>query len=109
MRIGDAMICWTPNRPEYPSGMRGKARIFESTAGADEMTPFPCRAGRTDPRAHDPRLEARQTWSLQIAFVMHERDGLSVATVHKLMLGIDEYASGCAEDLPNDPTKEFER
>jgi hypothetical protein len=79
--------------------MRGKARIFGPTAGADEMTPFACRAGRNDSRAHDPRLEMRQTWALQIAFVMHERDGLDTAAVHKLMLSIEEYASGSTEDL----------
>src|SRR5438045_2741210 len=99
MKLSDAMICWTPQRPEYASGMRGKARIFPVTAGVDEMAPFPCRAGRTDRRAHDPRLEVRQTYALMLAFVMHERDGLDLNVVRQLMLSIDEYASGCAEEL----------
>jgi hypothetical protein len=99
VKISEATVCWTPNRPEYPSGMRGKARIFATTAGTDEMTPFVRRAGRSDPRAHDPSLERRQTYALMIAFVMHQRDDLDIAAVHKLMLSIDEYASGSTEDL----------
>jgi len=100
MKMSDAMICWTPNRPEYASGMRGKARIFAAVAaGVDEMTPFPRRAGRTDARAHDPRPEVRQTYALMLAFVMSERDGLDPATVHQTMLAIDEYRDGCAQEL----------
>jgi hypothetical protein len=106
VKISEATICWTPNLPKYPSGMRGKARIFPVTAGMDEMKPFPCRAGRSDPRAHDPRLELRQTFALMIAMIMTERDGLGLNVVHQLMLSIDEYASGCAEDLLPDSKQE---
>jgi hypothetical protein len=59
MKISDVWICWTPNLPTYASGMRGKARIFPSTAGSDDIRPFPCRAGRCEARSHDPRLEVR--------------------------------------------------
>jgi hypothetical protein len=109
MKISDAVIVWTPNCEQYPTGFRGKAIIFPASARPDEITPFARRAGRADPRAHDPRLEVRQAYALMIAMVMSERDGLDLASVHQLMLTIEEYASGCAEDLPSDPTKEFER
>jgi hypothetical protein len=99
VRISDATICWTPNCERYPAGFRGKARIFPSSARPDEITPFARRGGHADPRAHDPRLEVRQAYALMIAMAMSERDGLDLASVHQLMLSIEEYASGCAEEL----------
>ena len=104
MKISEAVICWTPDRTDFASGMRGKARIFPASTGVDEMAPFARRAGRSDARAHDARLEVRQAYCLMIAFAMSERDGLDPVGVHQLMLGIEEYAAGCAPELlPDEP------
>lgn len=101
MKIGEVVICWTPNTSEFPAGFRGKARIFTPTMTTQEaIAPFARRAGKIDPRAHDSREEVRQAYALMIAIAMSERDGLDLARVHQLMLSIDEYASGCAEELP---------
>lgn len=98
MKLADCYICWTPLADSYPVGMRGKARLFRQ-AGPDDLRPFVCRAGRNDARAHDPRLERRQTYALAVAMIMTVRDGLDVGDVHGLMLGIDEYASGSCPEL----------
>jgi hypothetical protein len=82
--------------------MRGKARIFAATeVSAEGIKPFPRSFRHIDPRANDPRLDRRQTWALQIAFLMIVVDGLDLRDVHQLMLSIDEYVTGCADDLPD--------
>jgi hypothetical protein len=105
VKLSEVVICWTPDRPEYQAGMRGKARIFSATAGRDDVGPFPCRAGHVDPRAHEPRLELREAYVMGIANVMSQRDGLEVSLVHRLLLRIDEYRSGCAPELLNAMTE----
>jgi hypothetical protein len=99
MKISECVIAWTPMDERYPAGMRGKLRLFSATAGQDEMTPFPCRAGRFDARAQDPRREAREAYVMMVALMATQRDGLDVASVHQLLLQIEEYRSGCAPEL----------
>jgi hypothetical protein len=118
MKISHATIVWTPNRPGFPIGFRGKARIF-ATHGADHgdehIAAFARSAGRSDERSHGP-LEVRQDLCREIALEM-KRDGVNqrliaspyggavgagnlgeefgpdTDAVHHLMLGVDEYAS----------------
>jgi hypothetical protein len=99
MKLNECTICWTPNRAEFPSGMRGKVRLFATTAGASEMAVFPCRVRHTEARANDPRREIREAYALGIAFILYERDRLDVSYVHQTMLAIEEYRSGCASEL----------
>jgi hypothetical protein len=98
MKLSEVTIAWTPNRETFPAGFRGKVRIFQGAA-VDEAAPFARRAGRCDSRALDGRIEVRQAYALMIAFAMSERDGLDVLTVHRAMLGIEEYVAGCAQEV----------
>jgi hypothetical protein len=99
MRIADALIVWTPNRELYSPGFRGKVRIFPAGTQEEHVRPFALRAGSCDARAHDSRLEVRQAYALAIANVMVLRDRLDAAAVHNLMLELEEYISGTAEEL----------
>jgi hypothetical protein len=100
MKITDCTIAWTPDRPEYPAGMRAKCRIFPGGAPQADLAPFPCQAGRFDARAQDPRPEVREAYVLAIALMMSERDGLDVGLVHRFFLQhIDEYREACAPEL----------
>jgi hypothetical protein len=100
VKISDCTICWTPVSEEYPSGFRGKVRLFPAGTAPADMAPFACRAGRFDARAQDPRPEVRGAYVLMVALMMTERDGLDVGLVHRWMLeNVDEYAAACAPDL----------
>lgn len=99
MKISEALIVWTPRSQLHPSGFRGKARIFPAGTQEEHVKPFARRAGSCDARAHDARLEVRQNYALTIANVLVLRDGLDAATVHKLMIDIEEYASGTADEM----------
>jgi hypothetical protein len=105
VKLSDSIIAWTPARGGYPAGFRGKCRLFPGTTCAEDTAPFAHRAGRADPRAHDARLEVRQAYALMLAFAMSERDGLDVAAVHAVMLGVDEYRAGCAPELLSEGAK----
>jgi hypothetical protein len=105
MKIADCFICWTPVAEKYPSGFRGKIRLFQAGTAHVDMAPFACKAGRFDARAQDPRPEIRQAYVLMIALMMSERDGLNVASVHRFFLEhIDEYAAACAPELLEEAT-----
>jgi hypothetical protein len=99
MKISDVTVAWTPDRPEYPPGFRGKLRFLPMGTGEADIALFACKAGRFDARAQDPRRETREAYVMMIALMMTQRDGLDVASVHKLLLQIEEYRSGCAPEL----------
>jgi hypothetical protein len=122
IKINEVCIAWTPDRDGFPAGFRGKARLF-SAQGADpgdeHIAAFAFKSGRSDERAHDPRLEVRQDLCREIALQM-KRDGVNQRlfmvrgggamgaggpvedfmpdsdAVHQIMLGIEEYASDSA-------------
>ena len=100
MKISDATLAWTPDRPEYSAGMRGKCRLFPATAGEADIAPFACKAGRFDARAQDQRSEVREAYVMMVALMMSQRDGLDVGSVHRFFLEhIDEYREACAPEL----------
>jgi hypothetical protein len=96
--LRESLICWTPKRELYAPGFRGKIRIFPAGTPEEHWRPFAHRAGSCDARAHDARLEVRQTYALTIANVLVLRDGLDAAAVHKVMLEVEEYVSGTMEE-----------
>lgn len=104
MKLADCSICWTPNLPQYPSGMRGKMRVFPAGTAPDHLAPFPRRAGLCDAQASDTRPEVRQTHALRVAFVASERDGLDAAHVHEQMLQVDEYRVVAPDLVPEGAT-----
>jgi hypothetical protein len=79
MRLSEVTICWTPNRPEFSSAMRGQYAIFPASAREDEMALFARRAGRHDIRAQDPRLEVQALYATYIFYQMTELDGVVVS------------------------------
>src|SRR3977135_2104112 len=99
MKISECVIAWTPMDERYPAGMRGKLRVYPASAGEADLAPFACKAGRFDARAQDPRREVREAYVMMIALMATQRDGLDVASVHQLMLQVEEYRSGCAPEL----------
>jgi hypothetical protein len=96
MKISDVIVAFTPNRPEYPSGFRGKMRIFPAGTAEADLAPFAERGGRPNPRAHDSRREVREAYAVGLGNLMMCRDGLDPQTVHEALLVIDEYRSGHA-------------
>jgi hypothetical protein len=98
MRIAEALIVWTPKRERYEPGFRGKICIFPAGSQEEHVRPFAHRAGSCDARAHDARLEVRQTYALTIANILVLRDRLDAATVHKVMSEVEEYVSGTVEE-----------
>jgi hypothetical protein len=99
MKINECFVCWTPNGPQWPEGMRGKVRLFPASAGEADLAAFPFKHGKCHPWAHDPRRETREVYALGVAILLIDRDNLDLATVHQLMLQIDEYQTGCAPEL----------
>jgi predicted RNase H-like nuclease len=79
MRMSEVTICWTPNRPEFSSAMRGKYAVFPASACEAELSVFAHRAGRHDIRAQDPRLEVQALYATYIFYQMTELDGVVVS------------------------------
>ena len=107
MKISDCFICWTPDRPEFPAGFRGKCRLFPAGTAVADMKLFACAAGRFDDRAQDPRREVREAYVLEASFTMTERHGLDRASVNQLLLQVEEYESAVREMLDAQHSEEY--
>lgn len=99
MKLADCIIVWTPDRPEYATGMRGKARLFPAHTPPEHVAPFPCRAGQVHPWAHDQRLAVRHDYLLSVYATMVFRDGLPKQLVRELLCGVEEFHSLMADRL----------
>jgi hypothetical protein len=99
MRIAECIVCWTPDRPEYQAGMRGKARVFPAHTPRADTAPFACWGGHVHADAHDPRLAVRHAYVLRLAGTMTHQDGLTPESVHQLLGEVEEYRSMCCDEL----------
>src|SRR6267378_6636330 len=97
MKIASIILAWTPNLPQHAQGMRGKVRGFPAGTPADQLAPFPYRAGAVDAAAHDPRPQVRYAYILGVSLAMTQRDHFDVVETHHFLRAIDEYAQALAE------------
>jgi hypothetical protein len=100
MKLASIILAWTPNLSQYPQGMRGKVRVFPAGTPADQLAPFPYRAGAVDAAAHDPRPEVRYAYILGVSLAFTTRDHFDVVETHNFLRAIDEYTQALeAADL----------
>jgi hypothetical protein len=99
-KLSDTLIAWTPNEAQYPPALRGSVVLLPAGTPLEQLKCFTYLAGACDSRGMDPRSEVRQAHALAVAFTICMRDNCDALAVHRMMLGVEEYADGCASDPP---------
>lgn len=92
MDCTNTMYCWTPGTDKvalipWPD-RAGRSAAYQRTAGA-------CFSHQ-----HDASFQERQVIVLADALAMIVRDKCDPKAVHLALMGLEEYASAMAEDMP---------
>ena len=98
MKLREAIICWTPNSSQYPTGRRGKLRVFgPDRHGPEHTAPFRCFAGLGDPRASAASDGTRERLVIGVWLLAVLRDGCDPIDADRELRLIDEYRDAAAE------------
>lgn len=92
MNAKEAMLCWNPDSAEVA------------------LIPWPDQKQKSDPydmtglaaytHVQEASFEKRKTIVFIEAMHLIIRDKVDPLAVHEALLGLDEYISGCADDMP---------
>ena len=96
MRLTEVTICWTPNRPEFPSATRGKYAVFPAASREDVLSAYARRSDPNDARARDRDPRKQALYMTYIFYQMTQLDKVAV-TVKELSRHVEEALSKRAD------------